>query len=86
MSVSFMWEVVKPSKAQCFRHGTSSDTDALRATFGDFVKSSDLYALHAMHRVTGQKESLWNDIAETIERLGGDDGTTEVKLRIWTEY
>ena len=86
MSVSFLWEVVKPSKAKTFRNGTSSDVQALRETFGDCVKSSDLYALRAMHRVSGCKESLWSEIADTIERMSGDDGTTDTKIRIWTEY
>lgn len=86
MSVSFMWELIKPEKAKAFRNGTSSDVETLRRIFGKQVSSTQIPVLNAMHAATRQKESLWGDIAATLERLQGEDYEKEVKLRIWTEY
>jgi hypothetical protein len=86
MSVSFMWEIVKPSRAKSFRYGTSSDEVALANTFGNEISLADISTLKAMHRATRLENSLWSDIADTLERVSGDGGTTDTKLRVWTEY
>ena len=85
MSVSFMWEVVKPSKAQSFPAGTSSDISTLAETFGNEVSSDQIKTLRAMHRATGHQVSLWGYIAETLERLQGDSHDP-VSIRVWTEF
>lgn len=85
MSVSFMWEVVKPERAKAFCHGTSSDIETLRETFGDTVTSSHIHTLRAMHRATQLKESLWSEIADKLDSLQGDDPTM-VTIKVWTEF
>lgn len=85
MSVSFCWEVVKPSKARTFNSGTSSDVEILRNTFGEAVSTDDVRALRAMDLVAGQHKTLWGDIADTLERLSGDDAKA-ITIKIWTEY
>jgi hypothetical protein len=86
MSVSFMWEVAKPTEARSFNAGTSLDESALRETFGDTVSTKDIATLKAMHRATRQEKSLWSEMADTLERLRGEDYDKEVTIRVWTEY
>lgn len=83
MSVSFCYAVVRPAALR-FSNGTSSDVETLHVTFGGVVSSDKINMLRAMHRATQLKESLWSEIADALERLGGDD--MEVTLKIWTEY
>lgn len=82
MSVSFMWEIIKPGKAKSFAAGTSSDIDPLRRIFGDTVETKDIPTLRAMHAATHCDTSLWSEIADTLERLDDEDA----KLKIWTEF
>ncbi len=86
MGVSFLWEVVKPTKANCFRCGLSSNEDVLKNTFGATVSTKDIDMLRAMHRAVDNTDTLWGEIADTLERLQGDDYDKEVSLRIWTQY
>ena len=86
MSASFCYEIVKPSRANTFAHGTSSDAEALAATFASPITSKDIPTLRAMHRATRLKDSLWNDIADALERLRGDDYQNEVSIKVWVEY
>ena len=84
MSVSFMWEIIKPDRAACFARGTSSDIEPLKKTFDGEIGASDLRTLRAMHDATHLKESLWAEIADTIETLTGDN--PELKIKVWTEF
>ena len=86
MSASFCWEVIKPTRAKTFTHGTSSDCEALESTFHGDVSTKDLPVLRAMHRATHNKESLWNDIANALERLQGEDYAHDVSIKVWVEY
>lgn len=94
MSVSFMWEVVKPDRARKFGAGSSSDIDAFKDSFGETVSTKDIPVLRAMHRATratSHQTSLWSEIADTLERLQGDaelagDYDKEVTLKVWTEF
>ena len=86
MSVSFCWEVVKPTVPKTFRHGTSNDIDPLDKTFGRVITSKEIPMLRAMHRATRLDNSLWNDIADTLERLQGDDCSKDVSIKVWTEF
>lgn len=87
MSVSFTWQLQRKAPKPAFRHGTSSDVHALENTFpGGVVSSKDVGMLRAMHRATGEKASLWLDIAEKLSSLQGDDYDREVILEIGTEY
>lgn len=86
MSTSFCYQVVNPTALKSFAHGTSSDADALRNTFGNLVSSKQIHILRAMHAATQQKASLWSDIADKLEYLQGDDFDKEVQLKVWVEY
>lgn len=85
MSVSFMWEEIRPERAKAFSAGLSSDIDALKETFGNIVSSVDLPVLRAMHRATRQPKTLWSEMADTLERLSGDE-CAPVSLKVWTEF
>ena len=86
MSVSFMWEVVKPERARCFSAGTSSDSEALKETFGNTISTDNIGVLRAMHRATGLEKSLWGEMADTLERLRGDDYDKTVTIKVWEKY
>lgn len=86
MSVSFMWEIMKPERARCFSSGTSSDSAALKETFGSTISSDSIGVLNAMHRATWLDKLLWSEIAETLERLRGDDFDKTVTIKVWEEY
>lgn len=86
MGVSFLYEIERPKRAKTFKNGTSSDIAALEETFGGKVSTKDIATLHAMHRATHQKESLWSDIVHTLETLCGDDFANEITLVIWKEF
>lgn len=85
MSVSFLWELVEPERAKAFRSGTSSDMEPLEKTFGGTVSTKDIPTLRAMHRASGLKVSLWSEIADTLERLQGEDEDA-VTINIWPEF
>lgn len=86
MSATFLYEIINPAAAKSFAHGTSSDVEALTRVFGNRVSTKDIPTLRAMHLATSLTHSLWNDIADTLERLQGDDYEKEVTLKIWVEY
>lgn len=86
MSASFLWEVVKPERAHSFGAGTSSDQPTLEEVFGFTVSTKDIKKLRAMHLATHQKKSLWSEMADTLERLQGDDYEKEVTIKVWVEY
>lgn len=86
MGVSFMWEVVRPERGRCFHEGHSSDIAPLSETFGDTVSTKDVSTLRAMHRARGSEKSLWSEMADTLERLQGDDYDKEITLKVWTEF
>lgn len=81
-----MWEVIKPDRARSFGAGTSSDIVTFRDIFGDKVSTSDLNLLKAMHRASRLEKSLWSEIADTLDRLQGNDFEKVVTLKVWTEY
>lgn len=81
MSVSFCYEVKRPSSPQVFSAGTSSDIDAFQHTFGGEVSTRDLPVLRAMHRASGHDRSLWLAMIDVLEGFEGD--TT---LRVWTQF
>lgn len=86
MGVSFSWEL-KSSRRNLFRNGTSSDIDILDNTFPDReITSNDIRMLRAMHNASRSKASLWNDIADKIEALQGDDYEKLITLKIDTEF
>lgn len=86
MSVSFCWETVR-SSPRTFAHGTSSDMQALKQIAPDGVLSTDdIKMLRAMHAASGRTDSLWNDIASTLERLLGDDYDQKISIRVWTAF
>lgn len=80
MTVSFCYEIVKPSEPKTFKAGTSSDIEAFNRTFGGKVSCKDIPTLRAMHLATHLDESLWSTIADVLEGFEGD--TT---LRVWTQ-
>lgn len=84
MSVSFMWELVKPKDPRSFRAGTSSDIGPLKETFGDVVSTKDIPTLRAMHRSTHLAASLWSEMADALESLQGEED--EISIRVWTEF
>jgi hypothetical protein len=92
MSASFYWELVKPHNPKSFRCGTSSDAPALKETFpSGVISTADLNMLHAMHRAATRgrdrdEETLWSDIARTLERLQGDDYEKVVSIKVWVGY
>lgn len=80
MSVSFCWEVVKASKT--FRSGTSTDSNTLREVFPTMELSiHNIPTLRAMHLAAGYKTSLWEEIADTLEKFPAGS-----KIRIWEEF
>ena len=83
MSVSFVWEIVKPEQGRSFGCGTSSDVDILRNVFGATVSDADIDKLRAMDLACGQSKTLWGEIADTLERLSEAGSVT---LKIWPEY
>ncbi len=86
MSVNFCWETVR-SSPRTFAHGTSSDIQALKDIAPDGVISTDdIKMLRAMHSAKGQKDSLWNDIADRLEGLLGDDYDQKISIRVWTAF
>lgn len=80
-----MWRELAPEKDRKFGAGTSSDIDVLKNTFGQTVSTDDINTLQAMHRAVHQERSLWGEIAETLNRLQGDDPSRHVTLEIWTD-
>lgn len=86
MSVSFRWEVEKPERARSFGAGTSSDESTFLDLFSGRCSTEHIPMLKAMHLATKQSKSLWGEIADTLERLQGNDCEKSVTLRIWTEY
>lgn len=87
MTISFVFSIVDPDHKRSFKNGTSSDVATLQETFPDFIVSTtEIKILRAMHRATGLKESLWSEIADTLERLRGDDCDREIKLEIGTRW
>ena len=86
MAISFMWEIVKPERANSFDAGTSRDEQPMLETFGNTISSDRIPVLRAMHRATGRDKSLWSEIADTLGRLQGDDYETKVAIKVWTEY
>ena len=83
MSVTFMWEIVKPDRGRSFGCGTSSDVEILRNVFGATVSDADIEKLRAMDLAAGRSKTLWGEIADTLERLSEADSVT---LKIWPEY
>ncbi len=86
MSASFCYEIVKPARAKTFTHGTSSDVEALKDTFGPTVSAAQIPVLRAMHRATRLEKTLWSDIADALERLQDGDYESDVSIRVWVEY
>lgn len=86
MSASFRYEVINPAKAKSFAHGTSSDVDAPNDIFGKIISTKYVPVLRAMHKATHLSESLWNDIADLLEHLQGNDYDKEVSIKVWVEY
>jgi hypothetical protein len=80
-----MWR--DTSKDRTFKTGSSDDVAALKSTFGTQVSTDDINTLQAMHRACGRRDqTLWGEIAETLNRLQGDDPERKVTLEIWPEY
>lgn len=87
MSVSFMWEVVKPERARSFGAGTSSDIEALERTFpGGTISTDDIPILQAMHRAARGDKTLRSEIADTLKRLQGDDYDKKISISVWTQF
>lgn len=85
MSATFCYEVINPTGAKRFAHGTSSDERPLAGIFDGVVSTNDLDKLRAMHLATHLSDSLWSDIAEVLERLQGDS-IEEFSIKVWAEY
>ena len=50
------------------------------------MSTKDIPTLRAMHRATHLRESLWSDIANTLELFQNDDFEKVVTLRVWKEF
>lgn len=87
MSVSFTWEVVKPTRKRAFSHGTSDDIRALDEVFpGRRISTDELPKLRAMHAATRLRESLWQDILLRLESLQGEDYKGVYTIEVGTEF
>ena len=85
MSATFCWEIKKTTR-HSFRHGISSDANALQTIFGGACSTDDIKTLRAMHAALRAESSLWSEIADKLEALRGEDYDKEVTLNIWAEY
>lgn len=87
MSVSILWEVVKPQNARSFRFGVSDDLTTFKSTFGDTVCSTSIPTLRAMHAASSRgANTLWGECADILERLQGDDFDKPVSIKVWGEW
>lgn len=80
MSASIYWSPVGTHANRIT--GTSSDWNIFENVFpGKILSRADIDKLHAMHRVSGLKESLWSNLADAL-----GDGPDGYEIEVWVEY